>query len=170
MPLQFYSFVGDQLQATNELWIVGDGEGFIKQAYSTLQGLKKETEEPGRRRLYVYEKYEVIGFMSPSPSLNCNPVMRLLNPVIEAINTHPKLPHHLLILIDENMVRLGEIDLADDTIKWLIMELWTAILARPDQLPLKAKPLFDTLITIIKPLVHPEKSIACGNYAWHREK
>ena len=108
------------------------------QSYSTLQGLKTETEEPEQTQLYVYEKYEVIGFMSPSPSLNHNPVKRLPNPVIEAINTCPRLPGHLIIIIDENVVRLGEIDLADEAMKWLIMEIWRAILARLDQLLLKA--------------------------------
>ena len=80
--------------------------------------------------------------MGSGTSLNRNQITRLLNPIVNALGTHPRLLRHLIIMIDHNLVFLGE--LMDEAIKWLYLELWKAVLAKLEQLPLRAKPQAET--------------------------
>ena len=110
----------------------------------------------------MLENYYLHAFLTGNTVIDHNPITRLLNPAIEVINRKPRLPRHMIILIDEKLVKLGE--LVEVTIRWLLMEMWCTILARIDQLPVRAKPLYDTLITIIKPLPRPD---TCDPYGYY---
>ena len=110
----------------------------------------------------MFVKYDVHAFLTGNMVIDHNLITRLLNPVIEVINRRPRLPRHMIILIDEKLVKLGE--LVEGAVRWFLMELWCTILARIDQLPVRANPLYDTLITIIKLLPRPDTCDPHGHY------
>ena len=75
--------------------------------------------------------------------------------MINGRNQAKRMPRYTLVIPDENLVNYF-IEIEDAVAKMLLSEIWKACLAEVDQLPLKAKPNIDTLITIKNPMPKPE--------------
>ena len=98
-------------------------------------------------------------------------MIRIINPLIEALNTKQKLPHLIIVILDECIVNLGDYNVDDIIIIWFLSALWQAILTRINQLPIRAK--LDSpppqLVTVIKPIAKPNWADPDANYIRKRE-
>ena len=107
----------------------------------------------GHRGLYIETKYELKGYCALEKVRNRNPVSRLLNVVIEGINTRDHLPNYLVLIIDDSLV--VHADIGDYIMKWLLIEITKAFLTRRDMIWPKCKPELVPTILIIKPVPKP---------------
>ena len=73
-----------------------------------------------------------------------------MNVLAEDFNNNDRLPCHLVLLLDDNMVYLAQY--VDKIIKWFPSEIWKAILSRIQVLPNNTKPWTNTKVIIIKPV------------------
>ena len=134
----------------HSLWIIGDGQGLVKNAFGTLQRLRNEDIATGRSDLYIHKKYRVSVFMSSLISYNRNALTRISNVLIRGLNEE-KLLKRVITFTYENLFKFIENDTAEKAIEWLLNELWHEILAKIDSLPLQGKPDNFPIITLIKP-------------------
>ena len=83
--------------------------------------------------------------MTPPISMNNNPVTRLLNPLIKALNTNDWMPKVLIFMLGEKFVNHCS-DNAHLLIRWFLVNIWRALKAKKEGLPAKAKPNFTTSV------------------------
>ena len=86
--------------------------------------------------VYMYEMYDVQAFFPSKASMERNYLTILRNTMVYALNNNEKLPKHLVIVLDNNFVKLAPT--ADITIKWIVTEIWRAVAARFEFLPCRA--------------------------------
>ena len=69
-----------------DLWVVGNGEGQTPKVHAILQQMNSDAVRAGCKELHLYEKYNVTGLMSPSISINKNPLTRITEAVMKGLN------------------------------------------------------------------------------------
>ena len=106
------------------------------------------------RDFYIFTKYDYTAFMCPTVSLNRNPITRIYDALVKALNTKNKLPRHLFILTDDKLNKKAE-NFAERSMKWLLNEIQRAILTWIEDVPQRYKPNYLTHITVVKPLPYP---------------
>ena len=87
--------------------------------------------QPGKRLIYIHDKYDIAGFMSPEISYSKDPMLCIINPLIEALNTKWKMPHHNIILLDEHIVDLTDLNVDDMIAIWFLSTINLAINFEP---------------------------------------
>ena len=126
-----------------DIWIIGDD--FLTELFPTLQAMKKEAKIAKKTPPYLYEEFNIIGYLSTSLGLNRSFMGRIFNNLIEAINKNDKVPKYIMFVLDAgllqdaNFFRWGLGDILDRCLKYMIGEV-TKIMDAKIESMLKIKP------------------------------
>ena len=96
--------ITDSIQAIYDVWFVGDS--FMRDTYQTFRAIINESHLNRKvTQLYLREYNNVKGFYYPSAIAGIKYTMtRILNSVIEALNSCDRLPRMVLILPDKDII------------------------------------------------------------------
>ena len=139
ISITFQSFAAN-ISAINQIWVMGDTT--LVKGIPTFQQMKVDNSK-NREIPYLYEYFDVHSFYPIlGDRLNRsggNPIIRMYNSFMEAINTFNKLPKYIIVVFDYNFIK--EVDTKQDIdlmLLWLMKEIMKNIEIRKDQLPKKA--------------------------------
>ena len=110
----------DNVPATHDIWVAGNGEGVMAKLYPIMQQMKPSQ---GRRGIYLHEVYDMLPAISQKNSLTRNSLVRIINSITKLINESKRMPKHILLLLDKSMVELADINVDDIIVKWFLTEL-----------------------------------------------
>ena len=89
-----------------DIWLIIDD--FLKTTYNSLESLFNQGgRDCGINRPYIHEYYNVSGFWHSRFNGVKNPIRRILNSLIDAINANPNqgLPDMILIVLDADVLK-----------------------------------------------------------------
>ena len=101
-------FITDDVEAFNEVWIVGDD--FLKDCANTMKSRKRSTQtaplfKSGQQvttnKYLLHQNYNVKIFYAGSGVRGAN---RFIYPLVEALNNNHKLPQYIIIIPDKDMI------------------------------------------------------------------
>lgn len=143
--------------ANKEIWVFGDKQmTFIAQH---LDYWKEQARKDPHEALYILHRFDVKAF--PSHSTSSNSVEVILSSLIGALNTRPKLPDLMVIMLGDTKFWCDNQTLKftmDTVLKTLVKELKRIIEIRQRDLPVKALGS-DPRIFFVKLNWKPEKSL-----------
>ena len=128
-----YVFTDPELPP-EEIWIISNGKGDMPEALAVLQQLESQAHRIQNQPLYMHRRFVVSGFMCPPISMNNNPLTRLTNATVKALNEREKFPIHIIMLTDELLVNYVP-DLPDSVVMWALTEMLSKLLAKVDATP-----------------------------------
>ena len=133
------SLLSDDIRAVKDLWLIGDT--FLKQMYHTLRAVKMGQTAPGLSReqqqkiseheLYIHRMFNVKTYYTKViPGVN-NPLMRVVNALINAMNepTNLQLPRMIIIMLDDEFLHMmnfkdfGISMMIGKCLEWLVREI-----------------------------------------------
>ena len=136
----------DAANGYDKIWILGDefvantANQYFKTACSTLMNNSRSTGT------YCGDKFEILLFHSTQYVSNFrNMIARLVNTLIQAINSEPLLPRAIVVVLDDDLIKFININgfgmsmAYSRILHYLFSEFNKIIAARKDILPLKAK-------------------------------
>ena len=124
------------MRALNDIWFVGDRQ--LTWAFPFLQQLKEEARSD-REVPSVYSKFDVYTYGSDLISEIRNPLTRLHNNLIKALDERVKLPKIVVVWLDLELMNVQQTD--EDVhklVKWILTEFTRAMEGSKDALPDKA--------------------------------
>ena len=128
------------------------GDKQASDGYYILQELRADDSVVDHKSLYIYQKYKV-QFRAPQPYNQETNLLKRLHQVLVNSFNNAKLPRHLIVMLDEAIVEYSEA--ADTILSWVVKEIWRLVEQRTSELPIQAKPMFNTQILFIKPVSKP---------------
>lgn len=145
------------MPANYEIWVIGDS--YMTFVAQHLEYWKEKARKDPHEAIYILRWFDVKAF--PPNNISTNAVEVILTTLIGVLNTRPKLPHTLVIMLgdirfwcDAQALRFT----MDTIIKSLVKEIKRIIEQRQRDLPVKAVGR-DPLIFFVKLNWKPEKAI-----------
>ena len=123
-------FITETIRAQRNAWLVGDE--FLRKNYHAYPALRAEAVVNNRPAPYVFSNYNVSTFTSAEKLLR-NPMTRMLNCFIEALNKYHVLPRFIIIIPDWDIVkfidysRYGISKMLGMCLEWLVGEFEKAL-------------------------------------------
>ena len=112
----------ENIEALRDLWIVGD---VLCEIYNGLLAIRATARINKRSPPYIFDHYNVFGFFANLTFYVRSSLARILNAVIEGINTKSKLPRYVIIIPDKDILEsfkfcdFGIKTLLKGSIQWL---------------------------------------------------
>ena len=132
-------FIADPIIALKDCWIIGDL--FVSEIYHELPAQNQENRSANAKQLYIYRNYNVKCFsthlLAPPKA---NPVARLVNALVNAVNENRYLPRLIVIIPDRDIVKqvqdvdVGVFTVLEHLIKWTIVMMNRGINTHRDDL------------------------------------
>ena len=148
-----YNFnIAGTIKAFKDCWIIGDH--FVNDIYYVLQELNQEQYKKDKKKIYMYDKYNVKCFSSHPLTKIKEALARLVNALIHGLNEQrdnnteiPKekvisafLPRYILVIPDWDIVKhighyqYGVSLIAQKVIHWIVSNMTKAVQSRKDDL------------------------------------
>ena len=148
-------YFSEDVSARADFWIVGDE--FLRAMLSVFQALKTEASFNNQPLPYIYSYYNVSSYFESPLSKTKSVAARLLNSIIEGMNTWAHLPRYILIVPDmdvidyickSNYIFFDQKPNFEPIMSWLVKEIKKAIEIRLDDLHHKC---LGTILTSVEP-------------------
>ena len=94
--------ISENVQAIYDVWFVGDQ--FFREVFLILQSLKRCAKVQEEEPPYIYEYYNVFGYYTMWTSGVKRSISRILNSLVTGLNTHERVPHLIVVMIDKDIV------------------------------------------------------------------
>ena len=115
--------------ALKEIWIVGDH--FLHESFNILQDMRVSTASKTSLtdQLYIYLYYNIVLFFTSGTSQIRSLMARVINSIIEGLNSKERLPKYVLILLDKDLIEsldyfvFGISEALDDCVSWLVKQV-----------------------------------------------
>ena len=90
--------------ALKDLWVVGNH--FLRENYNVLQDMRASTSAKlsVKDQLYIYQQYNIVLYFASGASRICSLMARVINWVIEGLNSKERLPKYVLIMLDKDLI------------------------------------------------------------------
>ena len=91
--------------------------------------MKRQVKNAKTRPPYIFEYYNVLGYCSAKNSATCRVIARVLNSVIEGLNTRERLPRFLIIMLDKDVIEdvymfnYGASKQLCQVVRWLVKQI-----------------------------------------------
>ena len=92
-----------EVRAWKDVWIIRDA--FINETFDTLFSMKNQAKEEKRAKPYIFDYYNVKCFAVDPLSASSDVIANLINCMIRAINENAKLPRHIIVIPENNLVK-----------------------------------------------------------------
>ena len=100
--INYSTYVADSIEATHDAWFLGDS--FLRDVYNGLQALLNKAKlDRKATKPYLHEYYNTKGYYYSSSYIQ-SAISRMLNKLIEALNENDRLPRHLIVLMDKDII------------------------------------------------------------------
>ena len=101
-----FFLIPDKIAAVYDVHIAGDH--FLQEIYDTFNGwvrlAKRKNKEKPTSLPYLEHFYNVQGFYPLRADVNTNGTARILNAVLDALNTEERLPRFLILALDKDII------------------------------------------------------------------
>ena len=119
------------MQAIYDVWFIGDA--FFREIHATLLDMRNSALVNKINPPYVFEYYNVFGYMMNANNGTRRTVAHILNAAIEGLNSRERLPHFIVVIIDKDIIE--DINMFDhkageaisQNLRWLMRQVNTYI-------------------------------------------
>ena len=133
-----FSVFSDDVTAIKSVWLLG--ENFLKEAFQSFRAMNTRKAHEEHTAPYLFQHYNVLPWHPPQWSQTLAFLAKVLNSLINGLNSETYLPRYLLIILDKDLVASTELydfgisRALEDTIKWLLINVNNAIEIRKQAL------------------------------------
>ena len=133
-----FNYISGRVDALRDLWLVGDT--FLYENFSTLVELKSEAHIKKIAKPYVYNHFNVTGYVANPLSDISSVLARILNALILRLNDTKRLPRLLTVIPDCDILDYidfytsGKSHVIGTTIEWLVNNIDRAITCKKEDL------------------------------------
>ena len=119
--------LSDNVRAQRNAWLIGDD--FLKRNYQGYPALRSEGAARDYAAPYIFNNYNVSTFTSSDKKGSRNPMVKIVNGFIDAINKYQCMPRYLIFVIDWDFVKFidfyeyGVSKMIGTMLEWLIENL-----------------------------------------------
>ena len=133
------SIFSEPILAREDLWILGDA--FFRSIFATLQNMKSAADSFNKKNIpYIYNKYNILPFSKSTLVSPHNMLIRVGKALEEAFSQKWHLPKYILVLLDEDVLKMinmeeqGLTKQIDRCVNWIARQIDTAIEDRTNKL------------------------------------
>ena len=130
-------YLTGNIPALEDAWIVGDA--FLREVFAVFQASRTSANLRQEELPFLYRRFNLFYFFS-NPLAGRNILLRILNSVIDGLNRHTFLPKYIIMLLDDNILRMMDLDSAGLTLqlercmKWLAKQITGLIESRKEKM------------------------------------
>ena len=137
IPNVNYLTISGYEEAQRDLWMVGDS--FLEQTYHAFQQLKTKARDGKQEIPYMQDYYNIDKFTQGQLSSNKNVPARLVNSLVDALNTHStKMLRIILVVPDQDLLhfinyyKFGISQIIGNCLNWVVCNMVKIIDAHKD--------------------------------------
>ena len=156
----------DCIPAQKEIWFIGDST--LREFFRSFIAIRNQAQLKDRPKPYTFDYYNIICKTADVGNYTKNTLGRMLNALIDALNTRVQIPRMVVIIPDWDLIKnfkhveFGTTYMAGRSIAWLSNEIEKLFEIRKDQYLSRRKEsvaAFEPKIIWVKMLHRPAKCL-----------